>query len=203
MKNQDSYEYEHDDLYCYPGSDVLINKLNITDAGILHTAEREITSLRMAEVMNGRWIRGKFDFEHLKRIHKFLFGDIYAWAGEVRRINISKGNPFCRAEFIDEQMNEIFERLKQENDLRDLHTRESIGKRLAYYMGEINAVHPFREGNGRAQRLFIEHLAHLLGWQLDYKKIDSNDMLTASIKAFDCDYGMLEELLTHALQRQE
>lgn len=78
----------------------------------------EITSVRMAETMNGKWIRGKFDFEHLKRIHKYLFGDIYDWAGKVRPVNISKGNQFCRVEFIEDQMSEIFGKLRAENYLK-------------------------------------------------------------------------------------
>ncbi|PWJ47897.1 Fic/DOC family protein [Faecalicatena contorta] len=197
-----SYEYEYDSRYCYPESRVLKNKLNITDEKELLEAEREIISVRMAEILGGRWTRGKFDFAHLKQVHKFLFGDIYDWAGKVRLVNISKGNRFCKVEFIEKQMNEIFQRLKCENFLRDVKDTQELGERLAYYLGEINAIHPFREGNGRAQRLFIEHLAHFLGYRLDFMKINREDMLLASVKAFDCDYTMLEELIIEALEKE-
>ncbi len=70
------HEYEYDVRHCFPGSNVLKNKLNITDKDILEEAERRRISLRTAEVMK-KGIRGKFNFNHLKRIHKFLFGDIY------------------------------------------------------------------------------------------------------------------------------
>lgn len=197
-----TYEYEYDARYCYPGSRVLKNKLNIMDEEELREAEREITSVRIAEALNGRRVRGKYDFGHLKRIHKFLFGDIYEWAGKVRLVNISKGNQFCRVEFIEMQMNEIFDKLAEEKYLKDLKCPEEIGKRLAYYLGEINAIHPFREGNGRAQRLFIEHLAHSIGYRLDLMKIGRDDMLLASVKAFERDYTMLEGLLINALEKE-
>lgn len=91
------------------------------------------------------------------------------------------------------------EQREAEREITSVRMAEAIGKRLAYYLGEINAIHPFREGNGRAQRLFVEHLAHSLGYQLDFMKINRDDMLLSSVKAFDCDYIMLEELLTDAL----
>ena len=88
------YEYEWDREYCYPDSNVLINKLGIKDHDELVTAEREITSLKIAMAKADK-IDGDFDFEHLKNIHKFIFEDIYTWAGETRHVNISKGNQFC------------------------------------------------------------------------------------------------------------
>lgn len=128
------------------------NKLNITDEKELKQAEREITSLRTAQALVER-IDGKFDFEHLKEIHRFLFGDIYDWAGMVRNVNISKGNQFCRFDFIEEQMEELLSKLKKENYLLDCKVKFDLAKILAYYLGKINAIHPFREGNGRSQRM--------------------------------------------------
>lgn len=192
------YEYEYDIRYCYPGSNVLKNKLNITDMDILEEAERRITSLRTAEAMK-KGIRGKFDFNHLKRIHKFLFGDIYDWAGKVRLVNISKGNQFCRVEYIEQQMSEIFERLLLEHYLKEVCSQRELAKRLSYYMGEINAIHPFREGNGRCQRMFIQLLSGSVGYQLDFMKISEEEMLEASARTFDLDYKMLEELIAKAL----
>ncbi len=195
------YEYEHDDFYCYPGSPVLKNKLNITDGELLETAERDITYLRALEAAQ-KHIPGHFDYAHLKRIHRFLFGDVYDWAGQTRLVNISKGNPFCQVPFIDAQMDRISTQLKKENYLKDLKDRTMIAKRLAYYLGEINAVHPFREGNGRAQRMFIEHLAHTLGYRLDFSKISREDMILASSKAFVMDYAMLENLIENILEEE-
>ncbi|MGN6714875.1 Fic/DOC family protein [Anaerocolumna jejuensis] len=198
MNGEYYYEYEQDNFYCYPGTYVLKNKLNILDENELKTAEREITSLRTAQALTSR-IEGNFDFKHLAKIHNFLFGDIYEWAGNIRTVNISKGNKFCLCQFIQSQMDEIFQKLKNENYLKDYTDKNEVAKRLAYYLGEINSIHPFREGNGRTQRMFIEHLAASLSYRLDYMKITSSEMLEASAQAFMLDYTLMEELIIKAM----
>lgn len=200
MNSDYSYEYEYDSFYCYPNSFILKNKLNITDEKELKQAEREITSLRTAQALVER-IDGKFDFEHLKEIHRFLFGDIYDWAGMVRNVNIAKGNQFCRFDFIEEQMEELLSKLKKENYLLDCKVKFDLAKRLAYYLGEINAIHPFREGNGRSQRMFIEYLSFHVGYQFDFMKITSQEMLEASVNAFNLNYTMMEQLINRALTK--
>ncbi len=198
MKSKYYYEYEQDSYYCYSNSFVLKNKLNIRDEDELRAAEREITSLRTAQAMLNK-IEGNFDFNHLKKIHNFLFGDIFEWAGKIRTVNISKGNQFCLCEYIQEQMDAIFKKLHQENYLKDNKEINEIAGKLAYYLGEINSIHPFREGNGRTQRMFIEHLAFSLGYDLDFMKISSEEMLEASIKTFMMDYKLMEELILRSL----
>jgi cell filamentation protein len=84
-----------DTRYCYPNSDVLINKLNIREQDKLYTFERRLTMLRLLELMDNP-IRGQFDFRHLKEIHAYIFQDIYDWAGKVRTVDIAKGNMFCK-----------------------------------------------------------------------------------------------------------
>jgi len=202
MAKEYHYEFEYDSRYCYPNSKVLKNKLNILDAVQLENAERKITSLRTMEAIQ-KGIRGKFDFNHLKRIHKFLFGDIYSWAGKVRLVNISKGNQFCKVEFIEQQMDEIFEKLKSENYLKDIKEEKELVSRLAYYFGEINAIHPFREGNGRSQRVFMQLLCSVLGYELDFMKITEKEMLEASDRSFKLEYVLLEEILSRAISAKE
>jgi len=116
------YEYELDAYYCYPGTNVLKNKLNIHDSTILTEAEREIASLRIAQAAVNP-IVGRFDLPHLKRIHRFLFSDIYAWAGKIRMINISKGTTFCLFQHIEEQSNFLFHELKNEDYLIHCETK--------------------------------------------------------------------------------
>lgn len=202
MNNKYYYEYEWDSKYCYPQSHVLKNKLNITNQGELETAECAITAVKTSQASVSH-INGNFDFEHLKRIHKFLFEDIYDWAGCIRTVNISKGNQFCRVDYIETQINDLFKKLKDENYLLDCKTIDEIGKRLAYYLGEINVIHPFREGNGRTQRLFIEHLAYHAGYELDFMKISSQDMLEASVKAYACEYDLMEKIIIRALTKTD
>ncbi|MCR8744263.1 Fic/DOC family protein [Romboutsia lituseburensis] len=201
MEDKYYYEYEADSHYCYPGTYVLKNKLNIRDENELKSAERSITSLRTAQFMQNP-IDGKLDFDYLKSIHKFIFGDIYEWAGTTRTVNISKGNQFCLCEFIEEQMISIMRRLEKENYLENLSIKK-LADRLAYYIGEINAIHPFREGNGRSQRMFIECIALHNGLQLDFAKISNEEMLKASVETFNLEYEFMSEILLRALSIKE
>ena len=195
------YEYEADGFYCYEGTYVLKNFLDITDDEELKVAEREITSLRIAQATIEK-IDGNFDFEHLKAIHKFIFQDIYFWAGETRNVDISKGSQFCLYQFIEPQMQMLLGELARENYLRD-YEREEFISRLAYYFGEINAIHPFREGNGRTQRLYIEYLSAYAGYQLNFMEISSEEMLEASVQSFHDRYELLEKVLERALRAEE
>lgn len=197
----DEYFYEQDTFYCYSNTNVLKNKLGITDEAELKKAEREITSLRTAQLLQNP-IRGTFDFNFLKKIHQILFGDIYAWAGKTRNVNISKGNQFCRCEFIEEQMNIVMQQLKEEDYLSGMEV-ERLAFRLAFYLGEINAIHPFREGNGRTQRMFVGLLAERNGYYLDFTKITNEEMLKASLDTFNLEYDFMTELLMKALVKKD
>ena len=186
-----SYEYEWDKEYCYPDSNVLINKLGIKNHDELVTAEREITSLKIA-MAKAEPIKGNFDFEHLKRIHKFVFEDIYTWAGEVRLVNISKGNQFCLSQNIEMYAADIFAKLKADNYLIDYDG--NIAHFLAYYLSEINVLHPFREGNGRAQRLFVVYLADHAGYKVDFSDVTADEMIIASAESFARDYDKINDM---------
>lgn len=188
-----SYDYEWDKQYCYPHSFVLKNKLDITDKDALSVAERELTSLKLAAAMIDP-IKGKLDFEHLKTIHSFIFGDVYAWAGKTRSVDIAKGNRFCLAQHIDTLADSIFTKLKNENYLIGC---DNVPVRLAYYLSEINVLHPFREGNGRTQRLFISYLANVAGYEVDYSKVTPKEMIIASAESFACEYGTINRMFEH------
>lgn len=192
MKEDYNYSYEFDKYYCYPNTNVLINKLDIHDAEELKKAEREITSIRIANAKINK-IPGKFDFNHLKNIHRYIFQDIYIWAGETRKVNIAKGNMFCSYEFIEDNANSIFKKLKREKFINET-TEKEVPISLAYYLSEINAVHPFREGNGRTQRLFIEYLAEEIGYTIDFSKVSKEEMIQASAESFICSYDSINKL---------
>ena len=133
-----------DSVYCYPDSDVLINKLDFRNLDDLLLVERRFTMLRLLELMDNP-IKGKFNLKHLQAIHAYIFQDIYDWAGKIRTVDIAKGNMFCKVELIQEQADLLFGKLKKESYLEGLE-EETFVKRLAYYFSEINALHPFREG---------------------------------------------------------
>lgn len=192
MLDKYSYDYEYDLRYCYPNG-VLKNKLGIKDSKLLHIAEREITSLWLLR-LKAEPVKGCLDFTHMKRIHRRIFSDIYTWAGKSRTVDISKGNIFCRAMYIDTYSDDLFSKLKNENYLLST-PKEDISHRLAYYLSEINVLHPFREGNGRVQRLFIEYLASINGYHVDFSEVSSDEMIMASADAFARDYDKLNDML--------
>ena len=198
MLDKYNYDYEWDKEYCYPNSYVLKNKLNIQNQDELSNAEREITSLKIA-VAKKQMIKGKFDLSHLQKIHKFVFEDIYTWAGQLRHVNISKGNSFCLSEHIIKNANNIFSELRNDNFLIGVSSDEYVYQRLAYYLGEINVIHPFREGNGRTQRIFIEYLAGVAGYGIDFSKISPREMIIASAEAFNCRYDKMEDIFERSV----
>ncbi|MBQ3013862.1 MAG: Fic family protein [Clostridia bacterium] len=70
---------------------------------------------------------------------------------------------------------------------------------MAYYLGEINVIHPFREGNGRTQRLFIEYLAGVAGYGIDFSEISPREMIIASAEAFNCQYDKMEDIFKRSV----
>ena len=186
------YEFQHDRKYCYENSNVLINTLGITEQKELDIAEKEITSLAIAEA-EIRYIKGNFDTKHFKNIHKRIFGNIYFWAGEIRTVDISKGAWFCLCIYIDNELNRIFNELTNEKFLIFTDVI-NIPERFSYYLGELNSIHPFREGNGRVQRLFIEYLGLIAGYEVDFSNISRAEMINASIDSFATNYTVMTKM---------
>lgn len=192
MDNKYKYTYEKTANYCYKGTDVLINKLNITNDKDLFDAERELVLLRTHE-LNENPLKGNFDFKHLKSIHKYLFQDVYRWAGDIRNCNIAKKDLFCLTENIESFGNEIFNKLEKENYYIDYDYETKIDKLIELF-ADINALHPFREGNGRTQRLFIENLSKINGIYLDLTNVSRTDMIIASHESINGNYEKLKNI---------
>ena len=187
-----------DTVYCYPNSNVLINKLGIKDKNKLSIIERRLTMLRLFELLKNP-IQGKFDLEHLQSIHSYIFQDIYECSGKIRTVDIAKGNMFCNVKFIVSQANDIFSKLRRDKYLESLGHEDFI-KKSAYYFSEINALHPFREGNGRSQREFIRTLALKNGYIIHYSKISAEEMAEASKESFLCKYNKMENIIRKCTQ---
>ena len=189
-----------DCIYCYPDSNVLKNRMGVRDSERLSQLERRLTMLRLLELID-RPIRGKYDLKHLQAIHKYIFQDVYEWAGEIRKVDIAKGNMFCNVRFLSSQAAEIFGKLKEEDYLQGLEEDDFI-RQLAYYFSEINALHPFREGNGRSQREFIRCLALHNGYVVNFANASKEEMMKASEDSFLCNYRAMEQLFKKCIRRK-
>jgi len=167
---------ENSDPYTYPGTDVLCNIAGIRDWRRLADFEANSTFTRLVE-LQAKGLKGKFDVAHLRAIHKYIFQDVFDWAGEFRTVNISKGgNFFGAASFVGPALEDVLQKLPRENYLRQLDA-ENLARRAGYYLGEINAVHPFREGNGRTQREYIRQLGLQAEYRIDWGRITRDQMI--------------------------
>lgn len=169
-------------LYCYPDSDVLQNKLNIRGRDELKQAEEEITVLKQYMLMESP-IKGRFTKTQLMNIHRFLFEDIYPFAGHIRREQISKGDTmFFPPHLINQELDKVFSKLHNDDMLHETDRKRQI-KHLSYIMSELNIIHPFREGNGRSIRELIRCLALHYGFSLDWSRVDRDTMLYAAVRS--------------------
>jgi len=181
------------DPYSDPVTGVLYNKLGLRSAAALEAAEREITHAALI-LLDESSVPPSYDLPHLREIHRRIFGDIYEWAGQIRTVAIAKGAVFCLPEYIESSAAVIFRELHDEQCLRGLHRDAFIG-RLAHYLGEVNALHPFREGNGRAQRAFFGQLARDAGFTLAWQHLDPVRNVEASAAIMRGDPGPMREML--------
>jgi cell filamentation protein len=182
-----------EDPYTDPVTGILLNKLGLRTAGELESAEREITHAALI-LLRESPVRPTYDLPHLCAIHQRIFGDLYEWAGQVRTVAIAKGNLFCLPQYIESSSADIFRALRGENFLRSLERRLFID-RLTYYLGEVNAVHPFREGNGRTQRAFFEQLARGAGFTVNWQHLNAARNVEASAAIMRGDAGPMRKLL--------
>ncbi len=187
---------------CYPGRSVLINKLDIRDEQILAQVEADITRLRISQ-----WelnpLADTFDFNHYQAIHAHLFSDLYDWAGQIRTVDLSKkGTRFCPAAEIESRANLIFTRLRQLNFLRDMDHSGFVEELTDFYCS-TNELHPFREGNGRTQRLFLSQLVQYTGYTLNFSDMDGDLLMIATIQAAQGVTNLLKQLLDEVVKPQE
>lgn len=179
-------KYTGKDFYCYDGTDVLINKFNLIDAVQLEEKERKISMLNTIEIYNSiRLNQIKLDLKFYKKIHKVLFNDIYNFAGKFRNIVLIKGNTrFCEPMYIENSLKALFKQLNADKYLQNLVINDFV-ERIAYYYSELNAIHPFREGNGRTNRIFIDILAKSNNYNLHIEKWNEKEQVEAMIESIN------------------
>ncbi|MDL4914678.1 MAG: putative adenosine monophosphate-protein transferase Fic [Enterobacterales bacterium endosymbiont of Blomia tropicalis] len=179
------------DPYLWHNEDVLKNRLDIYDAVQLRKAELSFSATRLATLELGASTLG---LPYLCHIHRTLFQDVYSWAGELRTIDIWRDDmPFCHFEYIEKEGNTLMSALEEEKGLADLGAEQFV-QRIAHYYCEINMLHPFREGNGRAQRIFFEQLALHAGFLLDWGKVETENWAAANQAGASGDLKRLEQV---------
>ena len=185
-----------EDPYCYPGTTVLRNRLGLRTLAELEKLEAFSTAQRAREPLP----IGRLTNAHYRAIHRHLFQDVYDWAGRIRSVRLAKNDSmFCYPENIDREMRRVFEALEGENQLRDLDA-EVFAKKAAHFLAELNAIHPFREGNGRTQGIFLGMLAEQAGHPLDFERLDPPAMLQAMVDSFNGNERPLAGIILHLMR---
>jgi len=188
-----------DDPYVYPGTDVLRNKEDIRDADELAAFERMATANRMETLSDDVPITA----EGYRAIHHYLFQDVYDWAGKGRLVDIARTDDlFCLTPYIEQELAKRFAAIQAENYLRGL-SAEQFAARAAHHMSELNAIHPFRDGNGRAQRAFLFVLGRRAGHDIDMERINAQAWNDASRESFRTgNSGTMRDVIANATRRQ-
>lgn len=188
------YPIHSNDPYIDKTTGVLCNRLGIADQSELDRAEATLALVRSVELVQ-QPVEGSFDLAHLQQIHARLFGDVYDWAGQLRTVDISKGNTrFANFRQIESYAPEIFRPLHREQLLRSLDV-DAFSLRAGHYLGELNVLHPFREGNGRSIREFINQVARGAGYAIEWKGVDRVEMIQASIEAYEGSSARMSRLI--------
>lgn len=183
------YHTENDPL-CYPDTQILINKAGIKNQDKLEQYEQLMFLTRSEEDLPD----GNLDYQHYKFIHHHFFQDVYEWAGQSRQIRTGKGgNWFCYPEYIDQNMERIFSELENENHLSSIQHIRTFAEKASHYIAEINAIHPFREGNGRCQLTLLSLLFGIAGFEFNEELIEPTKFMNAMITSFHGDNTELEK----------
>ena len=166
---------------CYEGTTCLVNKIGIRDEKKLAEIEAQITFAK-AVMLEETPIDDDFGFEHFKKIHEFLLCDLYEWAGQVRTVDISKKRTkFLDAASIESIGTKCFAKVK-DGYFENLSFDEFV-KRIAELYNDVNYIHPFREGNGRTQRIYFTQLIRRYGYDINFADVDTDELMIATIQA--------------------
>jgi cell filamentation protein len=181
-----------DDPYVYPGTSILRNRFGIRDRQRLDELEAEWSFIRLTELLSNPE-PGNYDLDHLARLHRRIFGDVYPWAGEIRSVPLAKTDLFALPQYIASYGDSVFSQLRTEDQLTGL-PKDRFVDRVAFYFSEINALHPFREGNGRTQRAFLKQLGRQAGWDIEWRFSTPDENLAMSVAAMRGDLGPATEV---------
>jgi cell filamentation protein len=185
------------DGFCYPETNVLRNKADIEDQNALDAFELEMVLVRSKE----QWPAGNLDVSHYCSLHHHLFQDVYEWAGTLRTVRIGKaGVWFCYPEHIKGEMTKLFDWLKNE-DYFHSHSGMEFSVKAVRLLSELNAIHPFREGNGRTQMSLLTILVDKSGLPFNITALEPKRSMDAMIDSFKGNLIPLQELIADLVRR--
>jgi len=175
-----------DDKYTYPGSGgVLINAKGIRDQGRLDQAMNDYASAAMAQ-LSTEPVPDRPGADYLRGIHERMFERLVPnIAGRTRDVDVQAtgtGIPYCRPEYIDENMAGLFRKLDREDYLTGLDAR-TFADRLADRWGELSAIHPYRDGNTRTQSYYVTTLAERAGHPIDWQRVTVDELRSHRLNA--------------------
>ena len=187
------------DSYCYPGSTVLRNKLDIRDDSTLNDAEQQLSAVAAATI---EFSPPPYNLASLQKIHRTLFSDLYDWAGELRTVGISKQDTrFCQPDYMEKEAGKIFKGMASANWFEGM-SRSDLIVAVADAYSDLNVVHPFREGNGRTQRILFEHLVMNAGFEISWWGVENDEWLYANIAAYNCVLEPLQQVFDRCIGQQ-
>ncbi len=158
----------------------LVNKLGITDQKKLEKAEAMYVERKT--VNNGLSKKAQeISKKGLKAMHKELFSEVYAWAGQFRDYTTGRGIPFCKPEYIDNSLDKIYKDVNSK--IKPGISDKDFAKAAGEFIGELNAIHPFIDGNGRTQRQSLRNLARVAEKSIDLDKINKTEWYKAAKKS--------------------
>ena len=192
-----SYDVDNDSCID-SATGILRNKLGIKTQVELDVAEAQIAAVQITTLLDEENIPPCDEFNPwlFYKVHKQIFESLYDWSGELRTVEISKGTTsFARAAHLESSIQDIFKELKADDYLVALGSNEIVEK-MAYYYSELNVLHPFRDGNGRAIRTFLAMLAGSLGWHIAWDEMTPDENTQACIAAYQGDNQLLIDLFT-------
>jgi len=188
-----NYWHDRSDDYQYPNSTVLKNIPGIKDEVGLAAFEKLAVAKRIEEI----YLFAEHEPINLhlwQSVHRIMFQDIFAWAGQLRSVQMSKGDTvFAFPENIEREATKLFAALNAENNLKTLD-KQKFCSRMAYYFSELNALHPFRDGNGRAQRLLFEIIATSASYEINWGKTTPQTYLNSVIAGYNHNFLPLEKI---------
>jgi cell filamentation protein len=191
----DKYGIQNDP-YCYAGTSTLVNLLDLRDDSSLADAERDLSFAAAATI---EFALPPYNLSYLQDIHRHLFSDIYSWAGDIRSVDISKGTTrFCTASRIKPEATRLFRTIEGLGWFEGM-ARADLVRHVAEVFGELNIVHPFREGNGRAQRILFDQLIINAGYEISWDDVDPDAWVAANVAAYQVDYGPLRDIFNKCI----